>query len=206
MVFRHLSTVSKVAMLKIARGKIGAGVYRLLPARVARRFVRQQDGVAAVEFALVAVPFLALTFAILETALVFFAGQTLEAAVANAGRLIMTGQAVAFSQSDFKDRVCNFLAGGLFDCTNGVYVDVKTYTSYSTVSNTPPVNNGQFDTTKMEYKTGSPGCIVAVSVYYQWPIYVSMLGDNLSNLSNGKRLLVATSVFRNEPYGAAGAC
>jgi hypothetical protein len=42
---------------------------------------------------------------------------------------------------------------------------------------------------------------VVVRLYYQWPIYVSLLGDNLSNLSGNKRLLVATSVFRNEPYG-----
>ena len=41
-----------------------------------------------VEFGLVAVPFLGLTFAILETALVFFAGQTLETAVADSARLI----------------------------------------------------------------------------------------------------------------------
>ena len=56
-----------------------------LPARLARRFARAQDGAAAVEFALVAAPFLALIFAILETALVFFAGQTLEAAVCRSG-------------------------------------------------------------------------------------------------------------------------
>ncbi len=41
------------------------------------------NGAAAVEFALVAVPFLALTFAMMETAFVFFAGQTLEAAAAD---------------------------------------------------------------------------------------------------------------------------
>ena len=52
----------------------------------------------------------------------------------------------------------------------------------------------------MNYNTGSPGCIVSVSLYYQWPIYVSLLGDTLSNLDGGNRLLVATSVFRNEPY------
>ena len=195
-------------MLENARGKITASIYRLLPARLARRFARQQNGAAAVEFALVALPFLALTFAILESAMVFFAGQTLEAAVSSAGRLIMTGQAqnASFSQSDFKNQVCNFLAGGLFDCSSGVYVNVKTYTSSSSVNNTPPVNNGQFDTTKMNYTPGGPGCIVAVSVYYQWPIYVSLLGDNLSNLNGGNRLLVATAVFRNEPYGPAGAC
>jgi len=208
MVFRHLSAVSKVAMVENTRGKIIAHVRRLLPARAARRFAQQQDGAAAVEFALVAAPFLALTFAILETALVFFAGQTLEAAVSDAGRLIMTGQAQTqgFSQADFKNQVCARLAGGLFDCTNGIYVNVKTFTSYGSVNTTAPVNNGQFDSTQMGYNAGTPGCIVAVSVFYQWPIYVSMLGDSLTNLGNGTRLLEATSVFRNEPYGPAGAC
>jgi hypothetical protein len=38
----------------------------------------------------------------------------------------MTGQAQGFSQADFKTQVCNRLAGGLFDCTNGVYVNVQT--------------------------------------------------------------------------------
>ena len=56
------------------------------------------------------------------------------------------------------------------------------------------------------YIPGGPSCIVVVSLYYQWPIYVSMFGNSLSNLSGNKRLLVATSVFRNEPYGPAGTC
>jgi len=51
-----------------------------LPGPIARIFVLRQDAAAAVEFALVAAPFLALIFAIVETALVFFADQTLEVA------------------------------------------------------------------------------------------------------------------------------
>ncbi len=208
MVFRHLSAVSKVAMLESIRGKIAAGIDRLLPARAARRLRGSRTAPLPSNSLWSRLPFLALTFAILETALVFFAGQTLETAVSDAGRLIMTGQAqmAATARDDFKDQVCARLAGGLFDCTNGVYVDVKTYTSFSAVNTTSPVNNGQFDTTKMDYRPGTPGCIVVVSLYYQWPIYVSLLGDNLSNLNGGNRLLVATSVFRNEPYGPAGAC
>jgi Flp pilus assembly protein TadG len=196
-------------MLESTRGKIAAAIHRVLPARAVRRFARQQDGATAVEFALVAVPFLALTFAILETALVFFAGQTLETAVTDTGRLIMTGQAqlAGFSQADFKNRVCARLAGGLFDCTNGVYVNVKSYTSFSAVNSAAPVNNGVFDPSQMNYSNTNPGCIVAVSLYYQWPIYVSLLGNNLSNLNGSNRLLVATSVFRNEPYLTnAGPC
>jgi Flp pilus assembly pilin Flp len=60
--------------------------------RVARRLLRREDGVAAVEFALVAAPFLALMFAIIETALVFFTRQCLETVVADSSRLIMAGQ------------------------------------------------------------------------------------------------------------------
>ena len=80
---------------------------RQVTSRLVRRFVRQQDGAAAVEFGLVAVPFLGLTFAILETALVFFAGQTLETAVADSARLIMTGQAqtAGWSKDDFKTAI-----------------------------------------------------------------------------------------------------
>ena len=170
----------------------------------ARRFARAQNGAAAVEFALVAAPFLALVFAILETALIFFASQTLEAAATDSARLIMTGQAqtAGYSKDDFKTAVCNRLAGGLFDCTNGVYVDVKTYTTFTAITATPPITNGQLDTSNMVYTPGGPGDIVVVRLYYQWPIYVSMFSDNLSNLNGSKRLLVATSVFRNEPYGS----
>lgn len=186
---------------------LAAFLMRLLPGKLARRFIRQQDGAAAVEFALIAVPFLALLFAILETALVFFAGQTLEAAVSDASRLIMTGQAQAagYSQADFKTQVCNRIYG-LFDCTGGVYVDVKQYSSFGSVNNTAPVTNGTFDTTKMSYTPGGPGCIEVVTLYYQWPIYVSLLGNNLSNLNGSKRLLVATAVFRNEPFATSGGC
>lgn len=186
---------------------LAAFLMRLLPGKLARRFIRQQDGAAAVEFALIAVPFLALLFAILETALVFFAGQTLEAAVSDASRLIMTGQAQAagYSQADFKTQVCNRIYG-LFDCAGGVYVDVKQYSSFGSVNNAAPVTNGTFDTTKMSYTPGGPGCIEVVTLYYQWPIYVSLLGNNLSNLNGSKRLLVATSVFRNEPYATSGGC
>lgn len=172
----------------------------LLPARAMRRFVRHRKGAAAVEFAFVALPFLALTFAIIETALVFFAGQTLETAVADAGRLIMTGQAQGFSQDDFKKAVCADLTSGMLDC-NKIYVSVTNYSSFGAINNTPPVNNGQLDTTKMNYAPGTACDIVAVQVYYQWPVYMSLL--DLSTLNGNYRLLAAASVFRSEPYGSA---
>jgi Flp pilus assembly protein TadG len=183
------------------RIKISACAYRLLPSRLLRRFVRQQEGSAAVEFGMVALPFLGLTFAILETALVFFAGQTLETAVTDSARLIMTGQAQTngWTKDDFKHAVCDHIYG-LFDCANGIYVDVKTYSSFAAINQTPPVTNGQLDTTNLNYNPGGVGDIEVVTLYYQWPVYVSLLSNNLSTLNGNNRLLIATAVFRNEPF------
>lgn len=191
-------------MSDASRTRFTGVLRRLQPKRLLRRFIRRQDGAAAVEFALVALPFLALTFAILETALVFFAGQALEAAAADSGRLIMTGQAQtgSFDKDAFKSAVCSHVYG-LFDCQNGVYVDVRTYTNFSsgaTAINTSPIVNGKFDSSKVQYNPGGPDDIVVVTLYYQWPIYVTLFGNSLDNLNGGNRLLVATSVFRNEPY------
>ena len=80
-------------MFKLMTTKFKTGAGRLKIIRAARRLLRRQDGAVAVEFGLVAAPFLLLVFAIMETAIVFFAGQTLETAVADSARLILTGQA-----------------------------------------------------------------------------------------------------------------
>ena len=183
-------------MFNVMSTKVAARARKLFAVHAVRRLVRKQDGSAAVEFGMVAMPFLALVFAIMETAIVFFAGQALETAVADSARLIMTGQAQSqgFNQGAFKTAVCQKVYG-LFDCANGVYVDVKTYTSFNNVNMTPPIVNGNFQN-NTGYQPGGPGDIVVVRLFYQWPIYVSLL----QNMNGNKRLLVATAAFRNEPY------
>ena len=176
---------------------------RALRIKTIRRFARREDGVAAVEFGIVALPFLALMFAIMETALIFFASQTLETAVADSARLIMTGQAQSqsFTQAQFKTQVCSKIAG-LFDCAGGLQIDVKTYSSFSSISTSKPIDaNGNLQTSGFGYTPGAAGDIVVVRLMYQWPIYVSLLGlNNLADLSGNKKLIMATAAFRNEPY------
>jgi Flp pilus assembly protein TadG len=166
-----------------------------------RRLWRGDEGAAAVEFGLVAVPFLALLFAIMETALVFFAGQALETAAADSARLILTGQAQTqgLDQTAFKSAVCSKVYG-LFDC-NGIKVDVRKYTSFSNITVPNPIDQNGNLTEDFVYQPGGPGEIVVVRLMYKWPIFVSLLGLNsLANMSGSNRLLVATVAFRNEPY------
>ena len=194
-------------MLQAIRAAFAVKASRLSRTRIfaintVRRLARREDGAAAIEFGMVAAPFLALMFAIMETALVFFASQTLETAVADSARLIMTGQAQSqsFDAAAFKNAVCNKI-GGLFNCSGGVYVDVKTYSSFGSVDNSSPVDaNGNLKTSGFGYTPGGPGDIVVVRLMYQWPVYASLLGFNLGDMAGNKRLLMATAAFRNEPY------
>jgi Flp pilus assembly protein TadG len=184
------------------QNKSGASLRRARWRIFARRLLNRSDGAAAVEFGLVALPFLALVFAIMETALVFFAGQALETAAADSARLILTGQAQTqgLDQTTFKNAVCSKVYG-LFDCNNGVKVDVRKYTSFSTITVPDPIDENGNLTEDFVYQPGGPGDIVVVRLMYKWPIVASLLGlNNLSNMSGSNRLLVATVAFRNEPY------
>src|ERR1700716_2367862 len=125
-----------------------------------RRFRRNRRGSAAVEFALVAPVFFALLFAIIETALVFFAGQVLETVTQDSARMIMTGQAqnAGYSQAQFKTHVCGKISM-LFDCVNGIYVDVKSYPGFSGISITDPIDASKNFVPPINYSAGGPGDI-----------------------------------------------
>jgi Flp pilus assembly protein TadG len=168
-----------------------------------RRFRRNRRGSAMVEFALVAPVFFALLFAIIEVALVFYASQVLETVTQDSARTIMTGQVqtAALTKTAFKTNVCARISV-LFDCANGIYIDVQSYSAFSSVNITPPIDaSGNFMSTTMNYNPGASGDIVVVRVFYQWPLIVTGLGfSNVANLTNNKRLLTATAAFKNEPF------
>jgi Flp pilus assembly protein TadG len=172
---------------------------------VLRRFRRNRRGSAAVEFALVAPVFFALLFAIIETALMFFAGQVLETITQNSARTIMTGQAqtASYSQSDFKTKVVCPQIPALFTCNN-VYIDVQSYPAFSNVTINSQIDASNNFINNMQYSPGLSCDTVVVRLFYQWPLFVTGLGYNIANLAGSQRLLTATAAFRNEPY--SGAC
>jgi Flp pilus assembly protein TadG len=168
--------------------------------RLLRRFRRNRRAATAVEFALVAPVFLVLLFAILETALMFFASQVLESVTQQSARMILTGQAQnsGFLQPNFQTYVCNQVPA-LFNCAN-LFIDVKSYSSFGSITFSNPIDaNGNF-VNNVQYSPSGPGCKVVVTVSYPWQLFVTRLGYNIANMANGQRLLVATAAFKNEPF------
>jgi Flp pilus assembly protein TadG len=173
-------------------------------AQLTRRngFLRSRDAAAAVEFALVAAPLLALIAAVFQVGLIIYATQSLQTATAAATRLILTGQAQTqnMTASEFGQAVCD---NATFFTCSGLMVDVRTYSSFAGSDTSAPAlsyDAGGNVTNAWQYNPGGPGDVVVARVMYQWPVFMGPLGLNLANLSNGHRLLMATSAFKNEPY------
>jgi Flp pilus assembly protein TadG len=187
-------------MMAILKSRLNAVRKRLA---VVTGFARREDGAAAVEFAIISAPFIALILATIQTALAFFAGQVLESAVQDSSRQILTGSAqnAGLDQAGFAGAVCGKIQT-LFNCS-GLMVDVQTAASFGTANTSMPTlnfdSNGKV-TNSWGYNPGNPGDIVVMRVMYQWPVFLGPLGLSLSNEANGNMLLMATATFKNEPY------
>jgi Flp pilus assembly protein TadG len=169
-----------------------------------RRFRRNRRGAVAVEFAFIAPIFLVLLFAIIETSIVFFASQVLETGTADSARLMYTHQAQnnAMTEAQFKADLCDRIKV-LFNCVGNlgnITVDVKIFAPGAAVTITDPIVGGAL-TGPFTYQLpaiGLPNTVV-VRVFYQWQLFVTGLGFNISNLNSSQRLLAATAAFHVEP-------
>jgi len=175
-----------------------------------RRFRRSRRGSAAVEFALVAPVFFALLFAIIETSMVFFAGQLLESGIQDSGRQLYThqlqdsGLSAADQQTAFKNDLCSRVQV-LMSCP--IDVDVKFYPAGTTITITDPIDgSGNYNNAGLTFALPpkNSSATVVVRGFYQWPLFVTGLGYNIANIasgtSNSKKLLAATTAFHVEPY------
>jgi Flp pilus assembly protein TadG len=170
-----------------------------------RRFNRDDKGATAVEFALIAIPLVSLIFAALQTSIIFVFDQALQTATQKAARQLMTGSAQTsnLTKDQFKSIVCANLPSQ-FNCAN-LLVDVEASSSFSTVSTSPVTLTYNPDGTvsnaaALSYNPGNPGDIVIMRAMYDWPVLGGPLGVGLANQPDGGRLMIATAVFKNEPY------
>lgn len=185
-----------------------------------RRFRRSQDGVAAVEFAFVAAPFLALLFAIFETALMFWTNQILEESLSQVSRSLVTGQSRTLytgatgtvNATKFRNNICALAPTGLIDCSK-LYIDVRVYNSFaaatSGTSGSNPVAGGGLNTTGFTYTQPQGNDIVVVRAVLDYNLFLTgWASAGLANIGppgSGRRGIVVSMAFRAEPFVASGA-
>jgi Flp pilus assembly protein TadG len=172
---------------------------------VFKRFARARRGSAAVEFALVALPFFLLAIGLAEISRIGFAQTTMDLGVSEAARQIRTGRAqiANLGQVEIKQQICDQINTLIvLDCEANLFIDVDRFNSFVDAdnANANPIQNGAFNGGGMGYTPGAPSDIVVVRAYYRWQIMTPLFEPIFQNISGGERILVSTMMFRNEPY------
>jgi Flp pilus assembly protein TadG len=180
--------------------------------RLLRRWQGEQSGATAIEFGMVALPFVLLLFGILSVCLYFFTTFTLENAVWHAARAIRTGQ-VQQSQGDyaaattnedrkklFKKAMCT-RAPSFFDCLGKAVVIVQSNANFGNITEPKCATNGVItEEATAAFDAGNASSVVLVTVCYPWDFGGKLPFIHLGNLKNGALLMQASVAFRTEPY------
>mgnify|MGYP000090983611 CR=1 FL=1 len=168
---------------------------------VARRLgdaLQCQRGVAQIEFALVAVPFMLLLVGTLEIAVMFFTDSVIEGATKDAARQIRTGQVQesADPETAFRTKLCAELFN-VIDC-NKVVFNVQTFASFSAVSMPIEVDEDG-EVVNMGFVPGGSSAVTVVRSIYRWNFITPLISQVLP-AGLGGHMIISTVAFQNEPY------
>ncbi|MFO1034055.1 MAG: TadE/TadG family type IV pilus assembly protein [Hyphomicrobiales bacterium] len=177
-----------------------------------KRFRRDDKGVAAIEFAMVAPVFLMALGVIVETGLMLFSEYVLQSAVQEASRKIRTGQAQAsaMSASQFKGEICK-LANVVMNCNGGVTVYVKSAVDFTALKAAIPSYlsvGASFGgaPSLTSYSCGGASQAVAVIATYDWDFIMPGMGVYGNVDSDSKRRIAGFAMFLNEPFPTTTTC
>jgi Flp pilus assembly protein TadG len=180
-------------------------------------FARSRDGAAAMEFALLAVPYFLVIFAIIETFIAFAGEQLVSNAVDTMSRKIRTGQITAANtnRTAFRTAFCKEISI-LITCSateaatpSKLFLDVQSYATFSAIPTTIPrvstAANADISTTGFQYAPGAAGTINMVRAYYRWTIMTDLIRPYITNVkptdgSSAYFLIVQTAAFQNEQF------
>ena len=178
-----------------------------------RRFAGDRRGATAVEFALVAAPFLAIICAVFEVGYYDFQNEMLANSVNGAARAMLTGRlqtaGVTTAQQFVNTYLCPSTGRTLptsFDCAN-LIVDVRPTTTFAAGDTT----KNFYKSTTNEFCPGQPGQIMVLRVAY--PL-AAIFPANLFSPSGGVvtdvpglagryHILLASALFQEENYAGS---
>ena len=195
-------------------------IFRGIGSSALARLGRDESGVSAIEFSILAIPFFLMVFAIIETFIAFGAEQLLNYGVDKIGRQLRTGEitfntgeATDINEDEFKLLFCGTVSL-MIDCkgTYGtrLFLDVRSFDNFNDIPiGVPRVGNakgGDLDTSEFDFAPGEASSVNIVRAYFKWQVMTDLIRPYLSNIdtSDGSLpqyyLMVATTAFRNEAY------
>jgi Flp pilus assembly protein TadG len=191
--------------------------------RILKRFARARSGATAVEFGLVALPFLGLSGAALEAGITFFGQGILQQAVTDAGRQIYTGQFQTANTgttdpqtliNNFRTAMCS--PGGqaritTFPCAN-VRISITKAANFSSATpvratvTDPQTGVSNWNPNFASYTCARAGDVIVLQAAIDIPVFFPLLGAAYATLPDRRRVLQAATVFQVEPFNSTSVC
>lgn len=182
-----------------------------------RRLWRAEDGVSAIEFAIIAPVLLLLMFGIVEFATIMLLANIMENATSISSRLGKTGYVVSGKSREdtIRDSVIA-RAGGLIDPSQ-LAITSKYYEQFDEIGDAEPWNdanhngiaeageyndingNGQWDADMGLAGYGNAEDIVVYTIRYPWRVMTPIMRELIAD-GNGDFPVTAHAVVKNEPY------
>ncbi|SFV26371.1 TadE/TadG family type IV pilus assembly protein [Hyphomicrobium facile] len=184
-----------------------AGIKPLLNLRGLRRLQRDDNGTTAIEFAIVATPFMMFILGLVGCAFYFFIISSIEKGMDQASRLIRTGQAVTqkMTVDQFRKKICTG-AGAWIDC-NKLQIFAQAADNWNTgiqpykcLDNTKNLSLLMKPTDLIAIYTGTASQIVIVTTCYKWDFTAKLPLVKFGNAPDGTTMMQTATAFRSEPY------
>jgi Flp pilus assembly protein TadG len=167
-------------------------------------FLRDSRGATGVEFAVLALPFALLVFAILESCISFAGQQILANAADDVARQLRTGQLrpANVTEPGLKTLICDRLNVLVADSCPGLVVDLREYPTFEAAAAVKLkfTADRDIDTSGFAVKPGGSMSKNMLRVFYKWPVMTDLMRKSMSNLKDGKTLHFAAVIWQNEPY------
>lgn len=165
-----------------------------------RHLARGTEGAAAVEFALLVLPFTLLILVILELSLMYFVDTSLDGALTKSARKVRVGTAAQnnWTITQFKSDLCANLTLA-FRCSSQLLVRATVITDMSSVSYASSTSNGTLTVTET-FNIGGTGDYVLIQAFLPWSPVVPIYSFSSARLADGTYVLAAAKLFKNEPY------
>lgn len=172
------------------------------------RFARNSDGATAVEFALLAMPFLLTLFAIIEFGVSLTTQQLLANATEDVAREIRTGQITDITPAELQNKICERIELLVSENCPGLRVDLRSYGTFQAAANQQVVLAGgenvalieNGNPTPVRAQVGGSGARQTLRSFYFWPVMTNIMQASMANAGNGKMLISASQTWKNEEY------
>lgn len=168
-------------------------------------WARDRRGSTAIEFSLVAIPFVIMMVGIIEISILYTAGSLLEGSTASAARMIRTGQLQQLNPADpeavFRDALCANIKA-LVNCNRIQIEVVQLPDGFMDAGDYAPQFDEDGNLIIRPFTMGTSSDVVLVRTAYRYPFLTPLLSTILGGAS-GSRLLMSTLVLETEPYDFA---